>query len=416
MLTGCSLIEEPGKPCDSGSDDIMLSVRMISSDVVTRADDQDHSEVNSELKAIEDGIDKNDLGIFVFAKMENSEDPEKLLLKITDIGKSNDPFMSIIGAPGAYTINMVFKREKFHEILGVEALNPASSERVLFRILVLANCTSPGTNALAKWNLLTGTTYNEVITQVNAVNWHYALSYLYNADTKATEASAIWTNRKKHIPMIGTNTFKVSQESLYNSRPEDRVFLGELDMLRALAKVRIVDNIKNKDASGYPKIISTEIAGTQDMVCQLPANAASYINGNQVHEPNIANPDNSFNSQSPISYRLGIIPASINMTPANERKGETFIGYLPEQKIDHLNNNVAEGTPQFRITVAMDEELKLREYTVPMTGYAGKKFEFGDYILRNHIYTLSVESVQTSQLILNVAVKNWRKINYEHEY
>lgn len=419
ILAGCSFVEDPGKPCSGKvSDEVALSFKMIAGDAVfsTRTDSQ-HPETDSELTELEDGIDLKDLGIFVFAKPEGAKNPdgtdaaEKLILKTTTIGSSTDPDMMIVGSPGAYTVTMVFKRENLHSAIGME-ITETSTQKIQFRILILANCSSPGTNAMAKWDEITGETYSEVIAQLE--KWNYAMNYLYNTNYTGEDALGIYSNRKHNIPMFGTNVFSLSQEKLVKSRPDDRIYMGEVDLLRSLAKVRVIDNIENKNADGFPKIIGVEFVGSQNQARQLPYNALNYVNGTQVHIPNFYAPDNSLNPNNPPTYRLGTIESNIDMTPAENRKGLTRIGYIPEQKIGLIDNNIDKGRPMFRITVRLKENADGtgddHTYEVPMTGtYEGQEINsFGTVILRNHIYTLSVDYVSVdTPAIITVEVADW---------
>ncbi len=75
-----------------------------------------------------------------------------------------------------------------------------------------------------------------------------------------------------------------------------------------------------------------------------------------------------------------------------------FIGFVPEQKIGHPNNNFELGMPVYRVTIdnrKADGTLESLIYDVPMTSYNGLNFSFGQNILRNHIYTLSVNGFGT---------------------
>lgn len=404
VLCGCSLIEERGAcPTYSDDDSIMLSFQMQTSDpqATSRADDL-HKEVGSEYKQFEDGIDMKDCAMFVFAKVEGTEGEEKLIFYTTDLGSSNDIDNYITGSPGMYTVNMVIGKARLNDMLGVE-LHPDSKDKISIRILLLANCTTSPTD----WNTITGSTYSEIIAKLSA--WTYAMSNIYNPDG-GTTAADLYKNIKHYAPMFGTNVTSVSQEDLYYSRFDRRVYLHDVDMLRAIAKVRVVDNIENKGTDGYPKVIGAEFIGSQNQLRQLPADAQNYENGQQVHNSNFAVNIPTLSLDKAYTYKLGTIPDDWAMTePYLEKKsGPAWIGYVPEQKIDHLNNNVAEGMPIFKVTVALQknedgtEETKV--YNVPMTNYEG----FGSNILRNHIYTLSVDEVALgNDARLTFTVDNW---------
>ena len=423
MLSSCSLINERDVDCPhptNGDENIILSFSMMSPDALlgTRADDQGHIEVGSELLSFEDGIDMKDCAVFIFAKMDGSNKEEALLYKIPDFGSSQDVENSIYGTPGLYTVNMVIAKNRLNDLLDFE-LNPDREEKIQFRILVLANCSSPGTNAMAKWDEIDGTSYSEVIRQLN--DWKYAMGYIYNEAYTGDDAAGIYANRKKNAPMFGTILAFATQEALYYSRTDDRVYLGEMELLRAIAKIRVIDNIRNKDADGYPKITGAEFIGSQSMARQLPSDAINYQNGNQIHIPNIAEPDKELTLNGATTYRLGTIPDAWFVTPPDQRTGQTWIGYAPEQKIGNINNDIAQGMPVLSIRVAVERNAdgseKTVTYDVPMTGYKGNQFDFGDYILRNHIYTLSVDEVAVgadAELTFNVAP--WVESSFDLDY
>lgn len=313
--------------------------------------------------------------------------------KEINLGGSNNVENYIAGAPGLYTVNFVIPKDRLNKLLDIE-LSPDASERISLRLLIMANCSSPGTDATAKWNKITGDTYKEVIEQLG--EWTYAMSYIYKEDS-GDDVANIYKNKKQNAPMFGTISVPVSQEALYYSRTDNRVYLGDMYLLRAIAKVRVIDNILNKDTEGYPKITGAEFLSSQDMACQLPWDAVNYQNGSQVHTPKIASPDNALQLSTAHVFKLGYIPDSWAVTATGDKNGSTWIGYVPEQKIGSVNNDVNQGMPVYRVHVALkknaDGTEEIRTYDVPMTGYNNQTLDFGDNILRNHIYTLAVTEV-----------------------
>ncbi len=392
-FTACRNESEPVIPDEN--DDITLSFRM-STGVASRADDSGHQETDSEYPWFEDRIDPEDLAVFIFIKKAGSDDEnEKLLLNTKAPHDSVDFYID--GAPGEYIANMTISRAYLDEILETK-IGPNGTENLNFRIVLFANCSAPGTDGQFDFPSLSAAetkNYKTLIETLRDKKWCYSMSWLYNANPENNDITSIYDGRP--IPMFGTNTFLTTQKRLYDSRPDNPFYLGSIDLLRAVAKVRVVDNIQNKGNDGYPKVIGAEIFGTEDQAYQLPYNALEYKNGNQVHQPNIVAERNQL---LPQGIQLGRLPDSWTMTPANERKGSTFAGFIPEQKIGYINNNVDESAPYFKISVAMYRDLDgsdaIQNFIVNMNDPdLNYEHGFGDNILRNHIYTLSVDLKDT---------------------
>lgn len=388
LLTACSSSDVPGDVATGENVSVSFSLITAGKVTDTRTDNQGHLETDSEFRDFEDGIDMEDLGIFIFAKIAGSTSEEKLVYKFTNLLDSDPGRISIVGPAGNYLVNLMIRKDELYDVLDEYAITPEGKAIISFRILILANCLPASATATSMWDAVDGSTFSSVISQLE--EWNFPMTDLYNADGGAGVA-AIY-NKKKHCPMFGTNVSSVTEDALYYSRPEDRVYLGEVNLLRALSKVRVVDNIQNKDALGYPKITAAEFLSSQNQARQVPAGAANnYEDGQQVHTPNIFDVNSNLTLEG--TYKLGILPDSWTITPADMRTGYVFIGFVPEQKIGHPNNNIEEGMPQFHITVAChkaDDTFEDLDYYVPMTSYNGVNFNFGQNILRNHIYTLSV--------------------------
>ncbi len=354
----------------------------------SRADSEGHGETDSEFRDFEDYVDIGDLGIFIFAKIAGSASDEKLLYKLTNLLNTNDPRINIVGANGNYFVNLMIRKDDLKNVLDGYEITSGGKSIITFRMLLLANCSTSGTDATAMWDAVNGLTFTNVMAQL--AEWSYPMSDIYNAEG-GPGVETIYTNKTSRLPMFGTNVFAATEATLYYSRPEDRVYLGEVNLLRSLAKVRIIDNIRNKDAQGYPRISAVEILSSQNQAKILPAGAIDYQDGQQVHTPNIFQDNTNLTLAG--TYKLGTIPEAWTITPESQRTGDVFIGFVPEQKIGHPNNNIEEGMPVFHITITnrkADSTIENLDFYVPMTSYNGVNFSFGQNILRNHIYTLSV--------------------------
>ncbi len=388
-------------------DCVSLSFNMVTAGSIagSRADSEGHSETDSEFRGFEDGVDIGDLAIFIFAKIAGSTSEDKLLYKLTNLLDYDDARISVAGSNGNYFINLMVRRDDLKDVLDGYEITSDGNSIISFRFLILANCSTSDANPTAMWDAITGQTFSAVIAQL--AQWNYPMSDVYNADG-GPGVESLYTNVKNHIPMFGTDAFAITEAGLYYSRPEDRIYLGEVNLLRSLAKVRVVDNIQNKDAQGYPCITGVEILSSQDQAMILPANAINYEDGQQVHTPNIY--QDNVNLTLAATYKLGILPEDWTITPSSQRTGNVFIGFVPEQKIGHPNGNFDEGMPVFHVTIAnhkADGSMESLDYYVPMTSYNGVNFTFGQNILRNHIYTLSINDFG-AKLDLQVDVVPYR--------
>ncbi len=385
LLTGCSWVEDSGTECPV-SDNITLSFQMLSANIGTRADSNPlHSETDSEWQAFEDLIDVNDFAFYIFADVE---DDTPLVMKVTDIAGSTDPNMMITGSPGAYTVSTVIPRKNLEDLLGYE-LSPGSSKVLNFRIVVLANAQGAGDYADIVSDNPNFTTFWERVKE-----WNFNMDAIYSNNSGDSGINGLY---KGAIPMFGMSAFGITEDALYESRPDDRIWLGDIWMLRALAKVRVIDNIGTRNVTtGLPRIEEVTVQSATNLAKQLPLNAPMYVNGSQVEAANIAARDAS-TTDAQCLYKLGYLPAS--------DKTMRF-GYIPEQIIENE-------LPAFNITVTFEVDeagnpTRQEVYQVPMTGYKDTKFEFGNEILRNHIYTLSVNSVALgAQAELTVNVADW---------
>ena len=409
MLPACSSSDIPEDV--ETRDYVSLSFNMVTTNSVmeTRADNQGHRETDSEFLDFENGIDIGDLGIFIFAKIAGSTSEDKLLYKLTNLLDYDDARINVVGIHGNYYVDLMIRKDDLKDLLGGYEITPEGNSIISFRILILANFPTSGTNATAMWDSIDGQSFSAVIAQI--ADWNYPLSDIYNADG-GPDVSTLYSDKEtqkvNHCPMFGTNVFATTEKALYNSRPEDRINLGEINLLRSLAKVKVVDNIQNKDNQGYPYIAAVEFQSSQSQAKLLPAGALNYEDGQQVHNPNIFMENNNLSLED--TYKLGIIPESWTITPSSQRTGNVFIGFVPEQRIGHPNNNMDEGMPMFHITIAnrkADDTIESLDFYVPMTSYNGVNFSFGQNILRNHIYTLSVNDFG-AQLNMKVDVVPYR--------
>lgn len=406
FLCSCSLIREPDSDCPDISPEttetITLSFKMISANIGSRADALNHDEINSEWPAFEDLIDVNNFAFFIF--LEPSEGKSRLVMKMTDIGSSTNPNSMITGGFGAYTVTTVIPKQNFENLLGRE-IDINSTDPVKFRIVLLAN--APGGtdyNLLAPADPVTAgsegaTTYSEFIANANELAFN--LNNVYSSVENDASVDGIY---KGSIPMFGMSTFTTTEEQLYLSRPEERINIGDIYLLRSLAKIRVHDNAPKSD--GFPYVKAVTVEGTTNMAWIVPADVSNdinnhpYTNGQQVHTPRI----HSKSADNSTTYRLGFLN--------NANTLERF-GYIPEQAI-------AYGNPVIHITAQLDASRE-QTYDIPMGGSDEYPLDinggFGDNILRNHIYTLSVERIAVgTPAEITLTVDDWTPNSFDLNY
>lgn len=398
----------PVRPA-SPSDSIMLSFKVVSSNISTRADGQYHPEVGSAWKQFEDLIDLNDFAFYIFLE---SAPNKPLIMRMTDIAKSTDPNSMVTGAYGAYTVTTVIPKLNLEKLLGYE-IAPGSETRVDFRLVLLANTKRVkgqtfDYDALAPTTPLTAanedlsdvTTFEQFMTNANQIDFNFNDSF-YSDITNDSEVGGLY---KEAIPMFGMLTASATEDELYTSRPEERIRMGEVLMLRSVAKIEVIDNAE-KDANGYPYVESVRVEGLTNMAYQLPSDAAHYVNGQQVHTLRW-HPASGTSTDNNSTFALGYLNAT---NP--HAIGTVRFGYLPEQDISQEY-----AYPVILVTARLDVD-RTETYAIPMGGNADYPLKnsggFGNAILRNHIYSLSINSIAVgtpAEITVNVAA--WQTPEY----
>lgn len=403
LFSGCSCLWESESDCPmpaaaGRAENITLSFRMISSNIGhTRADGL-HEERDSEWPQFEDLINVRDFAFYIFLD-NDAEGRKPLVMKMTDISASHNPNSMVTGSYGAYTVTSVIPRESMEKLLG-HPLSASSSEPVVFRIVILANSGADYQSLAADptevgTNLENVTTYEAFMKRAGALLFN--LNDIHNPVEGDSGVNGLY---KGAIPMFGMGTFTTNEELLYASRTEERIWLGDVFMLRALAKIRVIDNAPT-DSEGFPYVKAVTVRSVTDRGYQLPEGADTYSNGEQVHAIRYAAvPEEQASANT--EFRLGYLTKS---TP--DAKLLRF-GYLPEQEI-------GEGGPVICVTAQLNAETE-KTYEIPMTGYNGSTFDFGS-IMRNHIYTLSIEkiTVDTPAEII-VSVDEWKESETTLDY
>lgn len=308
LLGGCSA-DEPSDitPPASGSDgNLHLSFRMNTDAgrASTRTDDQGHPEEDAELP-LEEAFNTRDFAFYIFAEGTDEAsrgDGARLLYANFDIHNTTDPYTMITGAGGQYNVTVTLPARALAGILGHE-LQPDSDNPVRFRMILLANSTAGFTDEMAGgegWGssgverYRTGiphaagtTTFGDVIQAAESFRFSYSDMHEDSSDSYGTTVDGVV---KGTIPMFGSISAQASERQLLASRPYERIYFGEVFMLRSLAKLRVRDAIREKSADGFPRLHSARLVYDVPDAYMVPAGASEYVNGSQVHTMRVCNP------------------------------------------------------------------------------------------------------------------------------
>lgn len=341
------------------NDEIALSFKIITSLVSeTRADATPEGEnANIRWPGFDDAMRK-----FTFFIFFDDIESKPLLFKISDTDSEYYKEKN-----GIYTVNLKISRADFEDITG-KKIHPQSDASMKFRVVALANY---GENKIPDYV----NTFSWLMKIAN--DWKFSNGIIYEGGDMSDVITNLYHGG---IPMFGMEVFEAKENNLYSSTLNQPLMLGDISMLRSVAKVCVIDNIGNRNPpTGYPRIENVTIGCQTGFGYQLPYDASNY-NGKNVDLPRIPEISSgvTFNK-----YALGYLDRS---------KPGWLFGYIPEQRIE-------DSYPAFEITVrfsAGDGADAVKKYTVPMKMYKNQQFEFGSSVLRNHIYTLCVTSVKVN--------------------
>ena len=404
LLAGCSAVNDPENPCPDPEpgqpeeNSLALSFRVttsvpLSRKAPSRADSENHPEETYDYP-FEDEINLNDFGFFIFAyKADGSTDPV-LLYKNTNVTSSSSE-MEIAGGLGDYTVNLDLPASLAEQFLTdpTTELSPNGSRSLKVRIAIIANSNAsrqkPG---LAGFNDLKAAwddkTTNGVATFTQFTD--IAKDMVFTPD---------YTGENLLIPMYGlSEEFTMGERDMYFSRPDDRLNLGEVSLLRAMNKVRLVNAIPADEMvdGTYPQLVSATITYGSPDGFVTPVNPGSYVNGQQVHTDRV-------------------LLAAATRPTQGFREGtlvdKSLITYLPVQRL-------RAGPPTLVITMR-NAAGETRDFPVDLNDpqYETIHGQWGEMMLRNHVYTLAITSVRFGvELELTATVADWEDAEFTLDY
>lgn len=401
LLAGCSAVNDPENPCpdpEPGQPEepsLALSFRVttsipLSRKAPSRADDQGHEEQTYDYP-FEDEINLNDFGFFIFAyKADGSADPV-LLYKNTNVTASSSE-MEIAGGLGDYTVNLDLPASLAEQFLTdpTTELSPNGSRSLKVRIAIIANSNAsrqkPGLWGdwgpfVSAWEIeqagltISPATFTQFIEKIDD-------EMVFTPDYGNNFGNLL-------IPMYGlSQEFTMSERDMYFSRPDDRMMLGEVSLLRAMNKVRLVNAIPEAEMEGeYPQLVSASITYGSPDGFVTPDDPGSYVNGQQVHTDRVFSAAQTRPTQA---FREGTLV------------DKSLITYLPVQTLQT-------GAPTLVITMR-NAAGETRDFPVDLNDpqYETIHGQWGGMMLRNHVYTLAITSVRFGvELQLTATVADW---------
>lgn len=399
MSMGCSTIldgdgtcpEPGGNRDDNGSVSIIFRV---STDAETldnpawssRADLNAHDEEDSDNPMLEDYISLADCGIFIFG---GNGDPY-LLYSNTNVtnnsGDSDSFFMT--GSIGDYTIALTLDNSLVEEIFGKEGnlgdLSPNGTRELKLTVAFLANISGlrgqPGDY----------TDFNNLKTVVSdGIENAGRFSDFINL-AKELIFSGATSQSTLRIPMYGLRTFTISEKDMFYSRPDARIELGNISLLRAVMKLRVVDNILQRSEDGYPKVTGARLSYNATKGFVTPSDPGTYENGLQVHTDRVVGSDGNTNN---ITLWQG------------SKEVNSLICCAPPQSITSYPPVLTIWAQRDATSVPQEFEVKISPELLEGIAETGK---WGTTMLRNHVYTMNVNQVIFgAALHLTATVADW---------
>lgn len=374
-LSSCGMINDPEEPTQPGAAEdqgLTLTMTLTTGDVATRTDtNADHTEIpDTEAHEAEIGIwtNYNDYRIFMFDASSdfllldtgNPTSVEHRRFKLTPSGTGTGIYDVSIqlpyryNNPGTYRITTVVMAN----LEGAFGSYPTAAE---VRSMIMGNGPLNPIFQLYK----------------NGASWRLGERYQD-------------PDRLCLIPMYGRKdlTFTVTQET------GESVDLGSMGLLRALAKIEVVDCLAD-DKDSYPKITNIAMNNAYFAGYLIPNN---YRDGYQVTSPTVYLNDYMTTT---LSSTKGT--GSFEVTEGNRESRNFFRFYMPEYNAMMIADPVLAITYETAQGKSSTTQIKLNTLKNPeMTG--DQKYST---ILRNHIYRIFVERPAAATPTLRWTVCEW---------
>ncbi len=266
-----------------------------------------------------------------------------------------------------------------YELSGV--LGETSANEI--QVAVIANCNSMGANGAYDRFVLGNTFLSEMYG--DGTKWNFTLP---------TEGG--WQpdiDAKRTIPMYGCSEAKpLSPENATQSEDDENRYilnLGEIKMLRAVAKIEIVDCLPE----GVEIAPNVTLSAYNTIGCLIP-DATNNPNWN-VEETQVTSPTLPDDVQTATDLKF-----FTELKTIGGKECKVYSAYVTEAKLTanrpHINLTVKDSDGQG--TSSKDYEMAVDSYT---NGKASKELAA---LLRNHIYRYEIKSASSNSLTVNYTI------------
>lgn len=301
------------------------------------------------------------------------------------------------------------------------------------RVMVLANwmygckeapVTAPSTDIYGSGISLGHTKLSDLYANATGFNFDYK-------QETGNEATPTWipTYGGSGIPMFGISgpvSLKPEDVTIVNNDNENNPIIGDINMLRSLAKIEIVDAIDHDAEDEGKEVEITEcrltwyntegryipnlsLSGNNDDWETEIGNSGNYY---QVSSPSL--PDGTLKSSVPLKF------VKVDEDGKVSDGGKKYVIYIPE--MGGLNSLSADARPKIELDIAVGGKQQNKPYEIELAEYdsEGKPNLEKAYpsLLRNHLYRFNVNSIKvgvSADLIIHISTQEW-EMDRDDEY
>lgn len=362
LPTGCT-DDNSACPDDPANGKTEVTLRFLvatrNTSPLSRADD---CEDDAPASIAENYLNLQDIQFFIF-----NADRQLLATFFPDVRNYNDTYSQ-------YAVTATLKLPYFDKAV------EANSTAIQFYIMVVANSKNLGGISIAA-NV--GTTVDDILSENVIFNSpaNLATNIGWNPDY----------NANRYIPMAGMQSFTVSADKLIASTPEAPLDLGDIDMLRAVAKIEVIDKI---NAARDTRISGAALNGFFTTGTVLPSadQWPGYVTAD-VTLPTLP-ADAVYDTDTPLLFVKDDYALSLRTDGAHS----VYSAYITEYSYETANQQ----EPMVTVSLQPDDKDKV-PYKRPF--YLAKYNQGSQYadpvteLLRNHIYRYEVTDLSVDNTL-----------------